>query len=204
MSSKDYILALFTGVLTGLFLQPTLSILKVELPLGIPLVALTVIMPVLWVLGIWLGGVLSRFLPFMAQFAKYVAAGFLSAAIDFGVLNLLLLYFGVTAGSLYSLSKAISALAGNINAYAWNKLWTFKAVSQADDITAVGKEYGKFLLISVVGLALNVGVASFIVNVIRPQFGISPEVWANLGVVAGAAIVIIWNFTGYKFFVFKK
>jgi putative flippase GtrA len=49
-----------------------------------------------------------------------------------------------------------------------------------------------------------VAIASFIVNVIGPQFGISSLIWANIGKIGGIIGAFIWNFLGYKFIVFKK
>jgi len=200
MRLKDYVLAVITGFLTGLFLIPTLRILHAALPLGIPDIALLVIVPVLWAGGILLGQILGGIIPFMRQFAKYVAAGFLSASIDFGVLNILLAYFGVTAGAGYALSKGTSFIFGNINAYLWNRYWVFEGGSAQ----GMGQEYGRFLIVSIIGFLLNVGISSAIVNLISPQFGVSAAGWANLAAVLAAAIGILWNFVGYKLIVFKK
>jgi len=65
------------------------------------------------------------------------------------------------------------------------------------------KEFGQFFMVTLIGLGLNIGVASFVVNVIGPQFGMSETLWANVGGIAAAFGVTAWNFIGYKFFVFK-
>lgn len=200
---KDYILALISGFFTGVFLLPTLAALEVTLPFGMPNASVLAIVPILWVIGIWLGRVLARVVPVMEQFAKYVAAGFLSAAIDFGVFNILLAWFGVHEGILFAVSKGVSFIGGNMNAYLWNRLWVFRAQSQANGST-VAEEYGRFLMVSIVGLGINVGVASAVVNFIVPQFGVTPAVWANIAAVIAGAVSIIWNFAGYKLIVFKK
>jgi len=53
-------------------------------------------------------------------------------------------------------------------------------------------------------LAINVTVASLIVNLIQPQFGLSETIWANVGGIIAALVTVVWNFIGYKFVVFKK
>jgi putative flippase GtrA len=53
-------------------------------------------------------------------------------------------------------------------------------------------------------LGLNVGAASLVVNVIGPQFGMSEKLWANVGGIGAAFAVVVWNFIGYKFIVFRK
>ncbi len=214
---NDYTLALISGFFTGLFLLPTLLSLGVSLPFGVPNAVLLFVVPILWVFGIWLGRVLGQWFRVMEQFAKYAAAGFLSAAIDFGILNILILTTGFAAGGAFALFKSASYIVANVNAYLWNKFWVFKRYRQGENLTVstVGREYGKFLMVSVIGFLLNVFIASIIVgNIyvfglftipgIGPRFGVSPQVWANIAAVIAAGIVIIWNFTGYKFFVFRK
>jgi len=41
------------------------------------------------------------------------------------------------------------------------------------------------------------------VNFLGPQFGISKEIWAYVGKIVAVFLGFIWNFTGYKFIVFK-
>ena len=66
------------------------------------------------------------------------------------------------------------------------------------------KEFGKFFLVSLGGFIINVTVASLVVNLIQPQFGLSETIWANIGGIVAALVTVIWNFLGYKFLVFKK
>jgi len=42
------------------------------------------------------------------------------------------------------------------------------------------------------------------VNVLGPQFGLSQEIWANIGAIIAAFAALFCNFIGYKFIVFKR
>jgi putative flippase GtrA len=51
---------------------------------------------------------------------------------------------------------------------------------------------------------INVGVASFVVNIVGPQFGMGKKIWASVGAIVAAFFAFVWNFLGSKFVVFKK
>ena len=61
-----------------------------------------------------------------------------------------------------------------------------------------------FFLIAGISFLLNVSVASLLVNVLGPQFGLSQEIWANIGAIIAAFAALFCNFIGYKFIVFKR
>jgi putative flippase GtrA len=58
--------------------------------------------------------------------------------------------------------------------------------------------------VTTIGFLINVGVASFVVNVIGTQAGISEKLWATVGAIAAAFCAFIWNFLASKFIVFKR
>lgn len=137
------------------------------------------------------------------QAIKFVLVGILNTGIDFGVLNILMRVSGISSGSGYTFFKGISFVAAVINSYFLNKLWTFKGTGSGK----TQKEFVQFLIVSVIGFGVNVGVASFVVNVISPRFpysGVSEVIWANIGAVVATACSMVWNFIGYKFIVFKN
>lgn len=194
--TKDYIIAIGLGFITALFALPILKNLEIELPFNNFFILL--IIPVLWAIGIWLGAFLSRWVSFMRQFARFSVAGFLAAAIDFGILNFLMFATGLATGLPFTIFKSISFIVAASNSYFVNKFWTFHKSEKA-----TYKEYLQFLAVSLVGISINVGIATLIVNGIGPQFGLQPKIWANLGAVAGSAIGLVWNFVGFKLIVFK-
>jgi len=67
------------------------------------------------------------------------------------------------------------------------------------------KEMGSFFLIAFIGMGLNVMVATIVFSTLKNTLpGITDEIHANLGALTGLVIVMIWDFLGYKFVVFKK
>ena len=135
----------------------------------------------------------------MKQFAKFAAVGIINTAIDFGVLNLLIYLAGVSTGIYFILFKSASFAAANVNSYILNRTFVFDSEKKG-----LAKEYGQFLVVSLVAITINVGAASLVVNLITPQFGLGPQIWANVGAAAGTAAGLLWNFLGYKFVVFKR
>lgn len=161
---------------------------------------LVIVLPLLALFSIILAKLLVGKIPVLFQLVKFVLVGASNTFVDLGILNILMLITGFFSGAIYSLFKAFSFICSVVNSYFWNKFWTFEKRE-----TKVGLgEFAKFFLIAGIGFFLNVGIASLIVNVIGPQFGLSKEVWANIGAFLAIFVVFMWNFSGYKFFVFKK
>lgn len=159
--------------------------------------------PILSIIGMKVARKLSKKFPLLLQAAKFLLVGASNTFLDLGVLNVLISQTGISSGIRYSLFKGISFLVALTNSYLWNKYWTF-AQKDTQTIAQKGKEAAKFFLISAIGFALNVGTASFVVNVIGPQFGIAKNTWATAGALMGTFVVLTWNFLGYKFLVFKS
>ncbi|MDO8663552.1 MAG: GtrA family protein [Candidatus Wildermuthbacteria bacterium] len=137
------------------------------------------------------------------QAVKFVLVGGLNTLIDLGVLNLLIFMTGIATGFGYSAFKGISFTVAVVNSYIWNKRWTFKG----SESNKGAKEFGQFLVVSLIGFGINVGIASLVVNVIGNPFvfsGISAKLWANAGAIIATFCTMTWNFVGYKFIVFKK
>jgi len=167
--------------------------------MGIPFVWLMVLVPVLWILGVNLGYFLGRWIPFFNQFGKYAAIGFTNFVIDTGVVNLLIAFSGIASGVGFSIFKSLSFIVAVTHSYIWNRLWVFSAEGGSE----WKKEFIKFMTVNLVAITVNVGVASFVVNYVDPIYGFDPKTWANVGVVVGSAVSLVFSFVGFKLVVFK-
>lgn len=199
-SKRDFLFSLITGVTAGAITWRIFVFLNVPKFDNLSFAWLIIFVPVLWILGVNLGYFLGRLLSFFSQFGKFSVIGFTNAAVDFGVLNLLIAYSGTSSGIWFSFFKGISFIVAIIHSYFWNKYWSFGA----DKEGVGGIEFLKFVSVAIVALLINVGAASFVVNLISPFTGFTSEAWANMGAVAGAAVALAFSFVGFKLLVFKK
>lgn len=197
ITRRDYLIAAVVGILTAAFAIPTLINIGLARPSVI--IGIFAAIPILWVAGVWLGGFLGQWFSFFIQFGKFATIGFLSAAIDFGVLNILSYASGLTAGFLVGWINAPGFALAVVNGYLWNRLWVFR--QQPGE--GLFRDFPKFLAVTVSGLFLNSGIVVFATTYVPPQFGAGPEAWLNIAKVAANAVILIWNFVGYKIFVFK-
>lgn len=134
------------------------------------------------------------------QFSKFFVVGILNTGIDFAILNFLMWITKTYEGSPVIVFNTISFSVAVVNSYILNKYWTFEDKSS----TKAPVQFAKFFTVAVVGWGLNTGILYFITSLIHPVFGLSAVTWANLAKAIATGIVLIWNFIGYKFLVFKR
>jgi len=202
---SDVLISLFLGEISAVFLMFVLKNLEGDLHL-IRAIAnsfwfLLILVPAFALGGIYITFLLGKVYNFIFfQVGKFCVVGVSNTAVDFGVLNLLILLTGIESGYYYSIFKATSFVIAVLNSYLWNRCWAFKSKG----VKRMEKELFQFLLISASGFGINVGTASFVVNAIGPQAGISSTLWANIGALSAVVFSSTWDFLGYKFIVFKR
>ncbi len=203
---SDIIISLIIGEAAGWLLLAVFKNISLTFPaIGIvPLWFWPVFFPFFCLAWFLFAFFLSKKWLVFYQAAKFVLVGGLNFLVDIGVLNLLIFLTSIATGWFYSLFKGISFAVAVINSYFLNKFWTFKKGTTDQSAGKIGKEFLTFLVVSLIGIGLNNLIASLVVNWFGPQWGITENLWANLGAVAASFLAMFWNFIGYKFIVFKK
>lgn len=178
-------------------------------------VGLPIVFPILCLVFLFVAFWIGKKIETIRQAAKFVLVGGFNTLMDWGILSLLIFVFrdnlGISTNDViltvfsvtiifYSLFKAISFIIATTNSYIWNKFWTFKRKTTEK----MGKEFLQFIIVSIVGFLINVGIASAVFKFISPIAGLNVDQWAIISAAIATAISMIWNFLGYKFIVFEK
>ena len=121
----------------------------------------------------------------IVKFLKFCVVGFSGTAVDFGVTWLCKDKFGWNK----YVSNSIGFILAATNNYVWNRLWTFQSTNSQIHI-----EYGKFLLVSVIGLAINNLVIYLLHGKLKLNFYLSK--------IFAIGVVMMWNFIMNYLFTF--
>lgn len=198
LTPRDLIFGAINGAFIGILAPFIFSNLGATLP--VPIIVFIPGLAIGAALGIAVGYYLSRIRPFFYQLAKFGLIGVANTVVDLGIYNLFIYMSDVSSGYLIAVFKSFSVLAAIVNSYVWNKFWSF----EKKDVHNIGEEFTQFLMVSLVGLLLNVGITAFVVNIIGAPAGMDEKTWANIGGLTASVLVLTWNFIGYKFLVFKR
>lgn len=214
MFKKDFSLAVIIGVLTALVWLPiigtivsgSLYLLSVwsylfgNLSPSVIAVGFVLFVTLGFTAGIYIAQLLSKWKQFFLPFARFAMVGFLNTGIDLGIFNLLISLTSIEKGKEIILFKAAGFILALINGYFWNKYWTFQAGGTRDG----QDEFLRYIIVSVLGLVINVSIAGLIVNYISPLGGVSQLLWDNFAAIVATIANLFWNFVGYKLVVFRK
>lgn len=195
---SDIVSVLVIGETFAWLLMPLRKSLGVAVPSPV-LFLLPVLLPLIALFLLWVFAVLGRRRPSVFQVGKYAAVGFLNTAVDFAVVNVLVLATGIVSGLKLGLLNSVSFALAVVNSYFWNKYWTFSVRREG----IRGGEFAQFVIVSLVGLFLNSGFVSAVTAYLAPPFGLTPQQWVNLVKAMAIFINLVWNFSGYKFIVFR-
>jgi putative flippase GtrA len=125
---------------------------------------------------------------------KFLAVGATNTLIDFAILNLLVQVVHLALLPANSISFSIAV----INSYLLNKYWTFQ-----DKKPIYLTQFSLFFIISLVGLGLSNLMMHFGSRAIAFLLPDLTFTWQyNLAKIASAAVVLIWNFGAYQYWVF--
>ncbi len=129
------------------------------------------------------------------RFLRFAVVGILGAAVDFGVMNLLvtLLSFSlVSAGT-------ISFLAAILSNFTWNRYWTYPDSRSKP----INRQLFEFLVVNIAGLLIRLPILAFVDPLIYKLTSMLPIISTrfdvqfishNLTLAFAVIIVMFWNF----------
>lgn len=196
MKKQDLVAAIEIALIIALFLIPTLINTGAFANQPILLAIWIVVLPILAAVGIYVANFIGKKIAILWQFAKFVLVGFSNTAIDFGVLNTLILFTGITGGLKIVPLNATSFTLAVINSFFWNKRWVFKGGKDANFIT--------FFMVTLIGLGINSSIVYFLTTYVDPIGVTSRNLWVNVAKALATGVSLFWNFAGYKLIVFKR
>lgn len=135
------------------------------------------------------------------QFSKFIIVGGINTGIDVVILRILVGVTGITGGIGIVVLNAVSFSVAVVNSYFMNKLWTFEDKTQSEKEPF---KFSQFFAVSLIGISINSGVVYVITTFTQPMFGLSAENWVVVAKLLATGFSLVWNFVGYKLFVFKK
>lgn len=194
--------AFFAGIITAFFLR--LVFLNTDYnaipagPITLPLWSLFIILPLGESIGYVIAAKVFSKMPGARQLARFGIVGLMNFSVDAGILTALVVASGVAKGEEVIGFNIVSASIAIINSYFWQRSWTFKEKAPASK-----KEFSVFVFITIIGIAINTAVVYFTTGVIHPFDGLTPERVVVVAKIIATFVSLIWNFLGYKFFVFR-
>jgi len=210
---RDFKFSIVAGFLIGLLSMPVIKAAKPELYESVFYTIIpffTIATP----LGAVIAFRIGKKIKVIWQLAKFIVIGVLNTVVDLGFMSFLTFLvknsfnigsqdtfwaIGATTITFYSIYKGASFIVANVNSYFWNKYWTFQGNNKK-----TSSEILQFFVVSIFGFIINIITASYVFGSIQPIGGLNPDQWGLIGAAIGSIAGLLWNFVGYKLWVFKK
>ena len=123
---------------------------------------------------------------FILKFLKFGVVGFSGVFVDFGITWL----FKEKVKLNKYLSNAIGFVCAATSNYILNRIWTFESEN-----AEIATEYGKFMLVSVIGLGINSLTLYILTDKFKWNFYLSK--------IFAIGMATLWNFFANLLFTFK-
>lgn len=119
----------------------------------------------------------------IVRFAKFATVGAIGTVVDFSVLNLLILVFGLSKfwANTWSFSAAV------LSNFVWNRLWTFPESRQE----RLASQLIQFILVSIGGYVIN---QTIFLGLDASVFHVWGTLGYNISKAVAILVVLFWNF----------
>jgi len=199
--TRDIVRSFIISIMTAFFILPFIyNNLQARISFSKGAVFAVIILPVVSLAGLFIAKILSKYFAPFWRLAKFIQLGVLNTIIDIGTFNVITFFTNTTSGVLIGGVNAPGFIIAVTNSYLWNKFWVFEDNAEKRSYS----DFWLFLVVSVTSLFVNSLIVFVVTTYIPHAFGLNDIQWANLGKGIASIASFIWNFTGYKLFVFVK
>lgn len=138
----------------------------------------------------------SRYWQRIREIALFSAVGILNTAIDFAVLNLLIVLAQYHRGGWLLVFNSLSFLAATTNSYIWNGRVTFRAKAQGGSWRFI-----RFVALNAVGLGINSVTVWLITPLMVAHLPLIAAI--NLSKALATVLSLTWNYLAFKRWIFS-
>lgn len=199
MKITDIIFALISGRILGFLIGDFLREWGIDIGLYWALL-IWLVLPIVSLACLWLAYKIGKKMLFVFQGAKFFLVGAVATVFDLKIFEFLLWLFSLHIPFSTLIAKSASFIISTFFKYWGNKHWAF----QKHEKEEIYKEIIQFFSITLMGLIIDVISFYYFAKIMGPQFNFPDAILVKLSVIFAALIAALWNFLGYKFFVFKK
>lgn len=133
------------------------------------------------------------------RFSKFTIVGLSNAAIDIGVLNLLLWLEPTREVSLLVLYNGVALILANLNSYLWNTLWTFRGRAEHDK-----RQVLLFALQAIANVAISNGLFWALIHPIVAYTDVSMYLAGNVAKIISVTVASTISFFIMRYVVFSR
>jgi len=139
-------------------------------------------------------GIISQ----LAQMLRFCIVGGLNTFVDVLVFNLLVWGLPTQDSGLLVIYNSLAYMAGAMNSFCWNKLWTFKQRS-----SATSDQLARFALVTCLGIISN-DAFLWLATTILTLLSLKGFLWVNVAKITAIAGSVTVSYVGMRFSVFTE
>jgi putative flippase GtrA len=138
------------------------------------------------------------------RFLRFAAVGAIGAVVDFGIMNILTIFFKME----FITASIISFGAAVVSNFLWNRFWTYPDSRSK----SLHQQVTQFIIISVVGLAIRWPLLTWLESVLvssvsqalPKNFFVSARfIGHNAALAVAVLVVMMWNFFANRYWTYN-
>ena len=192
-NQRNNLIAIYLGIQSSILIFLTLRYFLTDIELSVYIFAIPLISFVLLNFAV---STLFAKSKLITSFSRFVIIGGANTVVDFFIFNI---FLSIYPPEIFVPAKMLSFIVALFHSLYWNSRWTFESSQKINT-----KLTARFISITITGLLINISIAYVLAFWLAGYGGLSFQLGANIATLVATVISLIWNFIGYRLFVFKR